>query len=121
MNNDDLARLPTEYLWRLHEDIIEVLVEKIDVEKQALEEKLERLRYSTPQSDVLSAQKRSYPKVLPKYNNPRDPRQTWSGRGRQPLWLLRLLKSGLTLDDMIVPQQKPENEKILNRARRRLS
>lgn len=31
-------------------------------------------------------------KVAPKYRNPSDPSQTWTGRGRMPLWLAAALK-----------------------------
>src|SRR5689334_16095027 len=33
-------------------------------------------------------------KVPPKYRNPADKGETWTGRGRQPLWLVAALKSG---------------------------
>jgi DNA-binding protein H-NS len=35
-------------------------------------------------------------KVAPKYRNPADKAQTWSGRGRQPLWFAAALKAGKT-------------------------
>jgi DNA-binding protein H-NS len=38
-------------------------------------------------------------KTPPQYKNPADSSQTWSGRGRQPRWLVDGLKSGKTLDD----------------------
>jgi DNA-binding protein H-NS len=37
-----------------------------------------------------SAKRRS--KVAPKYRNPADPSQTWSGRGRQPRWFNAALR-----------------------------
>lgn len=36
--------------------------------------------------------------VKPKYRNPADESETWTGRGRQPLWLVAALKSGKKLD-----------------------
>lgn len=39
-------------------------------------------------------------KVAPKYSNPDEPSQTWTGRGRQPLWVKELLESGGTLDEL---------------------
>lgn len=33
-------------------------------------------------------------KVAPKYRNPADSAQTWSGRGRQPLWFAAAIKAG---------------------------
>lgn len=38
--------------------------------------------------------------VAPKYRNPNDHSQTWSGRGRQPLWLVTLLAEGKVLKDL---------------------
>ncbi|PRD20860.1 UNVERIFIED_CONTAM: hvrA [Trichonephila clavipes] len=40
--------------------------------------------------------------VVPKYRNPNNPSQTWSGRGRQPLWLVGLLAEGNRLEDLVV-------------------
>jgi DNA-binding protein H-NS len=39
-------------------------------------------------------------KVAPKYRNPSDASQTWTGRGRQPLWVAAALSSGKTLKDL---------------------
>jgi DNA-binding protein H-NS len=35
----------------------------------------------------------------PRYRNPSDTSQTWSGRGRQPRWLQQELAGGKSLDD----------------------
>lgn len=41
--------------------------------------------------------------VAPKYRHPEDPSQTWSGRGKRPLWLVALLKKrGVTLDSLLI-------------------
>ena len=39
-------------------------------------------------------------KGLPKYKNPLDPSQTWTGRGRKPNWVISALENGQTLDDL---------------------
>ncbi len=39
-------------------------------------------------------------KVAPKYRNPADAGQTWTGRGRQPLWVAAALSSGKSLKDL---------------------
>jgi DNA-binding protein H-NS len=41
-------------------------------------------------------------KVAPKYRNPADKRDTWTGRGRQPLWLVAAVKSGKKLDSFLI-------------------
>ncbi len=38
--------------------------------------------------------------VPPKYRNPNDPTQTWTGRGRQPKWVSELLNQGYTLEQL---------------------
>ena len=44
-------------------------------------------------------------KVLPKYRNPDNPEETWSGRGRQPRWVQATLAEGETLDDLAIPRE----------------
>lgn len=38
-------------------------------------------------------------RVQPRYQNPADNSQTWTGRGRQPKWIVDGLSGGRTLDD----------------------
>ena len=41
--------------------------------------------------------------VTPKYRNPENPAQTWSGRGKRPLWFSEALKKkGVTADSMLI-------------------
>lgn len=35
-----------------------------------------------------------------KYRNPENPIETWSGRGRKPLWVVKQLEGGKSLDDL---------------------
>ena len=37
-------------------------------------------------------------KVAPKYRNPDNPAETWSGRGKQPRWLALALSEGRSID-----------------------
>lgn len=47
-----------------------------------------------------TAAKKTRKKVAPKYANPEDESIKWTGRGRQPLWVVAALKSGKTMDDL---------------------
>jgi DNA-binding protein H-NS len=38
-------------------------------------------------------------KTVPRYRNPADSGQTWTGRGRQPRWIAEALASGRSLDE----------------------
>lgn len=40
--------------------------------------------------------------VAVKYRNPNDASQTWTGRGRQPLWIAALLAEGRTLESLAI-------------------
>jgi DNA-binding protein H-NS len=40
--------------------------------------------------------------VPPKYKNPADPEQTWSGRGKRPRWFNDALKAGKTEKSLLV-------------------
>ena len=42
-------------------------------------------------------------KVAPKYRNPANPEQTWTGRGVSPTWV-QALKAAGTLDSALIPQ-----------------
>ncbi|KUJ73772.1 transcriptional regulator [Ruegeria marisrubri] len=39
-------------------------------------------------------------KAKPKYRNPRNPEQTWTGRGRKPQWIHDALKNGADISDL---------------------
>lgn len=41
-------------------------------------------------------------KVAPKYRNPNDATQTWTGRGKAPLWFGALIESGKTREDLLI-------------------
>jgi DNA-binding protein H-NS len=40
--------------------------------------------------------------VAPKYRNPGDASQTWTGRGRQPAWVAEALAGGARLEDLAI-------------------
>ncbi|RUL72496.1 H-NS family nucleoid-associated regulatory protein [Dyella choica] len=41
--------------------------------------------------------------VAPKYRNPEDPSQTWTGRGKQPLWFAAAVKKrGVTKESLLI-------------------
>jgi DNA-binding protein H-NS len=93
METNDLKSMPLEELWKLHEEVAVRLGSKLVAEKAKLEERLRQLQ---PHSHHT---RRPYPKVFPKYRNPINLTETWSGRGKQPRWLTPQLRSGKTLDE----------------------
>jgi DNA-binding protein H-NS len=41
-------------------------------------------------------------KAAPKYRNPSDPTQTWSGRGKRPRWFHAALRAGKKEKDLLI-------------------
>jgi DNA-binding protein H-NS len=95
-------------LWHLHEELTKMLAEKIAGEKLELESRLALLRRTEQFGKVARPEakadrpRRRYPKVLPKFSNPSVPTETWSGRGKQPRWLVAALRSGHKLEDFLI-------------------
>jgi DNA-binding protein H-NS len=57
-----------------------------------------------------STRGRTLGKVAPKYRNPDNPKETWSGRGMQPRWLAEQVKRGKSAADFLIsakPTPKP--------------
>lgn len=100
MIRNDFKSMSVDELWKLHEKIIAALSAKLIAEKKSLEERLRQLKRGTeiPHTEE-SKGRRPYPAVVPKFRNPDRPSETWAGRGKQPLWLIALLRSGKRVDD----------------------
>ncbi len=59
-------------------------------------------------------------KVAPKYRNPENPKETWTGRGKQPRWLAALTAKGRSLGDFVIPgAAKPATKKLTASATRK--
>ena len=107
--HDDFDDYAIKDLVELRNRIDMLIVHKHAEEQQALKKKLTELAAEAGFSieEVLglntpSPRGKKAP-VTPKYRNPDDPTDTWSGRGRKPNWLVeRLKKRGANLDDFAI-------------------
>src|SRR6185369_16485610 len=106
MRRTDLETMDFDELWLLHEQLTKLLSEKITTEKLQLERRLAQLSRAEQIRDAEGAPatrpRRAYPKVQPKYWNPSQPTQKWSGRGKQPRWLVAALSAGQKLEDFVI-------------------
>ena len=99
MKRLDLKKMPVDDLWDLYQEILEVLDRKLEHEKQKLQRQDELGRkFGGSPKDI--PQRRPYPKVEPKFRNPENPSETWSGRGKTPRWVVELLATGANLDEL---------------------
>jgi DNA-binding protein H-NS len=110
MKNSDWQSMTIDELWELHEQITAKLTRELTIEKARLEERLHKIASA---SNVINSdrQRRPYPKVLPKYRNPKNLAETWSGRGKQPRWLTAQLRTGKKVNDFLIrPHGRREYE-----------
>jgi DNA-binding protein H-NS len=107
MKKIDLEAMSFDDLWSLHEQISQILSVRITSEKRELERRLAVLnrgrdviegQEDPAQSNANVRARRKYPRVLPKYRNPQTS-ETWSGRGKQPRWLVAAIKTGRKMED----------------------
>jgi DNA-binding protein H-NS len=109
MTQPKLSSMSIDDLWHLREQISRVLADKIKSEKRTLEGRLATLNESIANGKPTNSRlvpvkrrtraRRKYPKVVPKFQNPKQPAETWSGRGKQPRWLAAQIKAGRKIDD----------------------
>jgi DNA-binding protein H-NS len=101
MESNQLKSMSTDQLMDLYQKVELMLADKLQAEKDRIEERLRRIR-SVGSGVKTERVRRPYPPVLPKYKNPKNPTEIWSGRGKQPLWLRQQLKSGKKLDQFLI-------------------
>ena len=99
MQKFDLELMPIDELWALHEVISETLAARLAAQKRLLEERLNLLS-NQASAQLKPLKRRPYPPVLPKFRNPENPAETWSGRGRPARWIIQQLRSGKRLEEL---------------------
>src|SRR5262245_32214601 len=99
MKNFGLESMSADELWELHELVASELGRKIAAERDILDSRLRKLGVADSE---LRRERRPYPKVYPKYRNPKNHSETWAGRGKQPRWLTNQLRSGKKLADFLI-------------------
>ncbi|AUC52460.1 MAG: H-NS histone family protein [Sagittula sp.] len=99
--NVDLESLSRDELQKLVSDAQKALrtvdARRMAEAKRAAEQAAKEYGFSL--EDVMTAGPKGS-KSAPKYANPADPSQTWTGRGRKPNWLIEALNEGKSLEDM---------------------
>ncbi|MBP0483635.1 H-NS family nucleoid-associated regulatory protein [Sagittula salina] len=100
----DLAGMSKEELERLISDASKAL-KTVDARKKAqarraAEEVAKEHGFSL--SEILDGGTDGGPKGVPKYANPSNPDQTWTGRGRKPNWLIEALEAGKSMEELSI-------------------
>ena len=105
----DISKLSVEELKRLQVEAEALIVSKKD---QAIEDAYDQivaiadgLGFSIEELLELGEQKRkktTRKAVEPRYRNKNNAEETWTGRGKQPRWLVAELEKGAKLEDFLI-------------------
>ena len=81
--NSDLKSKGIDDLWQLHEQVVAKLARELSMKRARLEERLHKLG-SVSKVITSHRQRRPYPKVHPKYRNPKNPAETYLAAANNP-------------------------------------
>ncbi len=101
----DLDAMSLKELKDLHSQVAKAVtgyeVRKKQEAISFLEEKARSMGFTLSEL-VSSAPTRKRKPARPKYANPANAADTWTGRGRKPRWVEAALKSGKSLSDLLI-------------------
>jgi DNA-binding protein H-NS len=88
-------------LSQLRAQIDRLMVDKQNTERVALRQKLSDMakEHGLSLEEVLGKGRKGKGSVAPKYRDPKNPDNTWTGRGRMPRWMVAATKGGKSSKD----------------------
>ncbi len=107
----DLKSMSKVELEKLKEDVERALERASERELKQARAEMEKIAAShgftledIAGTSNLKAVKKKMPgaKKPPKFRNPEDPVQTWSGRGRKPRWIVDAEAAGRDIQDFLI-------------------
>jgi DNA-binding protein H-NS len=89
MRDSQLEKMSLKDLLALDVKLKAAIDEKRVIERHEMRAKMEEMARASGFSvgELFGGGKGKGSKVPPKYRNPKDPSQTWTGRGRRPNWM----------------------------------
>lgn len=63
-----------------------------------------------PRELIAAPAKKTRAPGIPKYRNPSDPDQTWTGRGKRPVWLTKIVETGTPLESLLINPNKRSSQ-----------
>ncbi len=104
MSNIDLSKMSDDELKGLESAIRRERTKRENARKREAEKKIREIAAAVGLSVEIFAAGKGKPgggALPPKYRNPEDPSQTWSGRGKRPAWFKEALAKGKKPEDML--------------------
>lgn len=104
----NIQELETKEITRLIAELNTELQSRLQLEKESfldqIREKADTYGISVEDLMVEAAEpkKRKMGKIKPKYQNPDNSSETWTGRGHKPKWMKALLEDGKKIENMLI-------------------
>lgn len=99
----DVHSLDLDTLCKVRDTIISVISERKEarlaafrIKQEELSREAEELGFKTP--SVYKTRTTGDPK----FRNPTNPKQTWTGRGKTPAWLKSMLDQGAEIENFLI-------------------
>ena len=96
-----LEKMSYAELAELRTQIDRLMVEKQNSERSALRQKMADMAKDAGLSldEVFGKGRKGKGSVVAKYRDPKNPQNTWTGRGRMPLWMVAVTKGNKAKKD----------------------
>lgn len=104
----DLDKMGKDDLEKLRDDVDQLLQDLREQELKSVRAEMEKLAaaHGLSVDDVFGGKrggkKGPSSKSAPKFANPEDKTQTWTGKGRQPEWFKSAIAAGASPDSMAI-------------------
>ena len=108
MSTFELSDLTVKELLVLEQEVADAIVTRKTLEHDEIKEKLAALAEKSGYaiSELFGKTRKNDAgtkgKVAPKYRNPDDASDTWTGRGRMPLWMKGLTDKGAKREKFLI-------------------
>ncbi|MEL7301019.1 MAG: H-NS histone family protein [Pseudomonadota bacterium] len=100
----DLSKMSKAELVKLRKDVDKAIAQFDDRLRQEamaeLERKAKEMGFTL--AELTGTQRKAKTKNPPKYRNPADATQTWTGRGRQPEWIKAAKAAGKNIEKFAI-------------------
>jgi DNA-binding protein H-NS len=106
MNQKKLNAMSVDALFKLYNEVSSALEKRIKSKIGDLQQIVEVLETAPSLERIDAPRRKPYPKVVPKYQNPARPDETWAGRGRTPHWVTELVQSGKNIEDFRISHHR---------------
>ncbi len=101
---DFLEKMSLKDLIAFKQEVEAAIVKRREEEKAEMQAKMARMAEEAGFSieELFGKPRGRRGGGIPKYRNPDNPNQTWSGRGRKPRWLEEKLAEGMELEEFLI-------------------